>query len=500
MRATVVAGLLALLAAPASAQDLLPGLAQVVDDEGQRVARAQVVLLPARLPEASARAAIVGTDLVAAARTGATIVAVGEAVGRLGYVALDLDPDASTHAAPEGVADLLRVAAGEWWVVAGAPGHVPEAAVRWTSGPRPEPITLRVRRARTALCTFDLTLAFANGVAVPSRVTLRAIPMRPERPRRLVYREGDRQLDCAHPGRAAGGVDDVEQSAAHGAVVARWGERDGTLLLPSPGKRPLACAISPDVELRVWAGVSVRAGRCGVQKLTDPAARSLLLRGHDAGSARLRVRVVGPDGRPAPRAEVYLFPEGGAGFERRGLGRALDEPARCCDALRALRARPPEEDLTVAGARAVTSAGEARFEGLAAEAMRCVVLADGLAQDVAPEIDVVEGDERSVTVRLVDLTRHVGVLRVSVYDPITGPFQGRVTWSIAGPTFTDHGSALCREDGLTLYAPPGKDLAVLVHTAERGGLSGEAKGLAAALGAATTARVHLMPPAEGGGR
>lgn len=491
MRALLAVAVLAL-----HPQDLLPGLAQVVDETGRRIPDAQVVLLPARLPESAALAAIVGTDLVAAARAGATIVAVGEAVGRLGYVALDLDPDASTHPAPEGVADLLRVPAGEWWAVAGAPGHVPVAAVRFTSGARPDPLTLRVRAARTALCTFDLTLRFAAGVAAPSRVTLRARPMRPERPRRWLYREGDRALDCAHPGRAAGDVDDVEQSAAHGAVVARWGARDGTLLLPLPGKRPLACAVSPEVELRVWAGASVRAGRCGVLRLDDPPARSLLLRGHAAGTARLRVRVVGPDDRPVARAEVFLFPEGGAGFERRGLGRALEDPVRASDALGALRSQPPEADLTVAGARAVTAGGEARFEGLAAESWRCVVVADGLGQAVAPEIDAVEGEERTVTVRLVDLARHVGVLRVAVHDPVTGPFQGRVTWALSSATFADRGSALCREDGLTLYAPPGTGLDLLVHAPERGGLAGEAKGLTLALGAPATARVHLRPPDE----
>jgi hypothetical protein len=492
--------LLGALAGPVAAQELAPGLAQVVDDRGERVRDARVVLLPADRPEAQALAAIVGTDLVHAAVAGTTVVAVGEAVGRLGFVALDLDPAASTHAAPEGVADLLRVPPGAWWAVAGAPGCVPDAAARWTSGPAPAPLTLRVRRARTVLCTFDLTLRVAAGLAAPARVTLRALPMRPERPRRVCYRDGNRQLDCAHPGRGAAAPPVVEQAAAHGAVVARCADSDCRLLLPVPAGRPLACAISPDVELRVWAGPGLRAGRCGLLRLDDPPARALLLRAPRAGSGRLRVRVVGPDDRPVDRAEVYLFPEGGPGFERQGLGPALEDPVRCCAALRALREHPPEQDLTIAGGRAMAAGGEARFEGLAADAMRCVVVADGLAQATSPEFDVTEDAERTVTVRLVDLRRHVGVVRVAVHDPLTGPFQGRVAWSLHGPQFSDRGTAWCREDGLTLYAPPGPDYAVQVSSDERGGLAGEARGLTAALATATQARVRLLPPDERGGR
>ena len=158
---------------------------------------------------------------------------------------------------------------------------------------------------------------------------------------------------------------------------------------------------------------------------------------------------------------------------------------------------PARDDLTVAGARKVTYDGMASFEGLAPGAMRCIVEANGYGQRVAPEIEVPEdGEEATVTVRLVDLSKHVGVLRVDGRDPITGPFQGNLHWSVAMAGFSDRGTVVCREDGLTLYMMPGEDITVHCSTGERGGLAGEVTKARTKIGTPTQTRIRLMPPAS----
>ena len=275
-----------------------------------------------------------------------------------------------------------------------------------------------------------------------------------------------------------------------------------TATVPYAGK-PLAVAGSPDLDLHVWGGKDARAARLGPLRLGGRRDRLARFEGHRGGLVAVRVRVVGPDDRPLPHAVVYLFPEGGPGFAHEGLGAALDDTRACLDALRTARRRPIDGDLAPAGVRKTAVEGVAVFDGVTPGEARVVVVAGGVAQRVAPTVDVpAEGPERVVTARCVDLAAHVGVLRIRLVDPLGGPFQGRVDWNVADPKggFADHGTTTAREDGLVVYAPPLGGLVVTVTTGERGGLGGRVADVTTALGQPTAVLVRLEPPPGPGGK
>jgi hypothetical protein len=484
----------AALAAPAAAQ----GLGEALTADGERLPGASIVLLPAAKGEAAARAAVLGSDLVAEVQAGRTLVAVGETVGRIGGVTLQLDPDAIVVEAPDGVGDLQQVPAGEWLAVAAAPGYVPAAVQRYvvTTGQRPD-LQCRCVKADTVLVRFELRLRWDPSVQRPARVTLRAISMEPEAARRLLYRDGKRRLDLRYPARTTPKEQRAEVQESAGVVRAVHSEIDTTLTLPLKRGAPIALVVSPATELRVWGGEKARAGRLGVVKLGDAAERSILMRAHTAGRTRVTIRVTDRKGEPVPAATVYLFPEGGRGFGRRGAGAALQSPQTTLKAIRAMRGRPLENDLGIAGARKRVNRGAATFEGLPSGAARCVVVADGYIQRNTPEIEIPhDGEPQTITVKLRPLQRYIGVAKVMVIDPLGGPFLGRVRWSITGPGFADSGGTLCREDGLTLVGLPGEKIRVTVSTGERGGLSGSSKPFSLTLGTTARTKVLLMPPDE----
>lgn len=481
-------------AAPAAAQ----GLAEVLTAKGERLPGASIVLLPAAKGEAAARAAVLGSDLVAEAQAGTQLLAVGEAVGRIGGVSLKLDPDAIVVEAPDGVGDLQQIPAGKWLAVAAAPGFVPAKVMPYevAGGQRPD-LRCECIEAASVLVRFDLRLRWEAGVVKPGRVTLRAISMEPEAARRLIYREGERRLDTRFPARTTPKGERADVMEAAGSVRAIHSELDTLLQLPLKRGAAIPIVVSPATEMRVWGGDKARAGRLGVVKLGSARERSILMRAHTAGRTRLELKITDRRGEPIDRATVYMFPEGGRGFDRRGIGAALQSPQSTLKALRAMRNRPPERDLGIAGARKTTNRGKAIIEGMPSGAVRCVVLADGYVQARAPEIELPhDGGTNKVTVKLRALKKYIGVIRCMVIDPLGGPFQGRVRWSVSGPGFADSGGALCREDGLVLYALPGKKITVLVSTGERGGLNGAAKELTAQLGTATRTKVVMMPPDE----
>lgn len=479
-------------AGPAWAQ----GVAEVLTAHGARLPGASIVLLPASKGEAAARAAVLGSDLVAEAQAGTQLLAVGEAVGRIGGVSLKLDPNAIVVEAPDGVGDLQQIPAGEWLAVAAAPGYVPAAVATYTvrDGRRPD-LQCRCIEAASVLVRFNLRLRWEAGTVPPGRITLRAISMEPEAARRLIYREGERRLDTRFPARSGAKDERADVLEAAGAIRAIHSELDTTLQLPSRRGVAIPIVVSPATEIRVWGGDQARAGRLGVVKLGSEAERSLLMRAHTAGRTRLELTVTDARGTPIDRATIFMFPEGGRGFDRRGVGSALQSPQTTLKALKAMRSRPPEQDLGIAGARRSTNGGTAVIEGMPAGAVRCVVVADGYVQARAPEIEIPhDGDTKQVTVQLRALATYIGVIRCLVIDPLGGPFQGRVRWSVNGPGFADSGDALCREDGLTLYALPAAKITVLVSTGERGGMHGAARELTAQLGTATQTKVLLLPP------
>ncbi|MCI0340810.1 MAG: hypothetical protein L0216_06605 [Planctomycetales bacterium] len=510
-RAAPALASLALAAATAVAQEPAAGTAEVVDPSGKRVREAQVVFLRADVPAPVAARAILGLDLARTAREGTTVLAAGEECGQAGLPAPDLPREAVVQPASEGIADIRRVPAATYLVLAGAPGFLPATAVGYEAkGDMTPGLRLKVEPVGATLVRQRVVLKWDTGLAPAASVWIRAVPARPEAGALASLRPVGKRVEARWPGITPGepAPPPVEEGGSSvGQPKVRASGELCAVAAPVHGD-VVDVLVSPGCEVTLLAGPGVAVARFGKLALGAPLERKFLLRRSTPSNTRTRVRVAGPHGKPLRGATVYLFAEGGKGFARAGMKDALDSPASCLEALRAARRWPAERDLDTWSARGVTVDGTVPFDGLLIGAYRVVVEMDGYAQREAPVVEVPvippPGGVRDVTAPVEELAGKVGVLRLRVLDPLGGPLSGDIRWALTAGESHDSGSGRCHDGALTLYVPPSwdgpPDVSVVVSTVEQGGLAGQSAKVSVPLGKPVEVAVRLEAPRPSGGK